>query len=105
MTGRRRSTRKSVVLGGQWIAAGACLPHTDLPWAVNAEDATEAELLQMAAICATCPVLTECDEYADAARVTAGFWAGRVRNDTTARQSPRRKHAADPPTGDLGGVA
>ena len=105
MTGRRRSTRTSVVLGGPWLAAGACLPHTDLPWALNAEDATKAERLQMAAICAGCTVLTECDEYADAARVTAGFWAGTVRNDTTARHSSGRKHAADPPTGELGGVA
>jgi hypothetical protein len=105
MTGRRRSTRDSVVLDGQWIAAGACLPHTDLPWALNAEDATDTERRQMAEICAGCPVLSECDDYADAARVTAGFWAGMVRNDTTARRSSRRKHAADASADDLGGVA
>jgi hypothetical protein len=66
-------------LNYRWMEHAACLDRTDLPWIVDRPGASER--LEMAAVCASCPVLAECQGFAIRARVTAGFWAGAARGD------------------------
>ncbi len=74
MPARRPAGYGRVQPDRHWMERGACLERTDLPWTVDRPGAQER--VQMAALCASCPVLVECRLFAIRARVTAGFWAG-----------------------------
>ena len=39
--------------------------------------------------CDTCPVRSQCEAFAEAAKITAGFWAGEWRTLADARPTPR----------------
>ncbi|WP_371862881.1 WhiB family transcriptional regulator [Cellulomonas aerilata] len=79
---------------------GACLARTDLPWTADAHQTSSPKRRAMAAVCADCPVLTRCAEFASRARMTGGFWAGTARDELlVARvQGPLA-------SGDVGGAA
>ncbi len=79
-----------------WMRDGACLTRVDLPWTGDSHQLRRADRLTMAAVCAGCPVLASCDRFAAQAHVTAGFWAGRARDDT--KRTVEQPHT-------LGGVA
>jgi hypothetical protein len=42
-----------------------------------ADELTELDQVQMRGICRTCPLIDLCREYATAAKVTGGYWAGK----------------------------
>lgn len=48
-------------------------------------DLTETELIDMRNKCAACPLLTECQTYASAAKPTGGYWPKPLRTRTTRR--------------------
>lgn len=70
-----------------WVVAAACArPATrDLPWTTEYPLATQRR--EMAKICASCPVRSQCRAVTLQARLTAGFWAGR---DFTVREGEER---------------
>ena len=59
-----------------WMVDAACTHRLDLPWTGGPGAAGSGIRRVMRRICAACPVGHECDEFADAADVTAGIWAG-----------------------------
>lgn len=59
----------------------ACAKRPELPWIAEPQDTLGYPRRVMARVCATCPVLPECDQFASRSTVTAGFWAGRSRNE------------------------
>ncbi|WP_425490629.1 WhiB family transcriptional regulator [Nocardioides thalensis] len=67
----------------RWMLLGACLEAPDLPWL--ADRASMADTTKMRAVCAACPVRHHCADYADAAGIVGGFWAGRARWDVSAQ--------------------
>ena len=60
--------------------------HRTLPWI---EDPNRLEARRsrpvMAALCDACPVRANCEAFAEAAKITAGFWAGEWRTLADAR--------------------
>lgn len=62
-----------------WTVDAACTWHPDLGWLKEPEDVGLGEEATMAVICERCPVHVACAVFADAAEVTAGFWAGHHR--------------------------
>lgn len=52
--------------------------------AFTADRVPPDELTRLASICRACPVLSECDAFATAARPEAGVWAGRAKTRGTA---------------------
>ncbi|KQR23176.1 WhiB family transcriptional regulator [Microbacterium sp. Leaf151] len=64
---------------------------TDTPPACDGDDTFTAEradlhpadLTRMRHVCNRCPLLDACRTYADAAKPTAGFWAGSHRGKTS----------------------
>jgi hypothetical protein len=63
-----------------WLSLNAALQDREPKCAglddFTADALTDEERAWCASICGSCPVSAECDEYASAAGVTAGFWAG-----------------------------
>lgn len=66
-----------------WRDAALCQTYPDLPWILDPEDVTPVEVGCMEVVCAGCPVVFECGDYADCEGVTSGFWAGRDRTPTS----------------------
>ncbi len=65
---------------GPWAARGSCATTaTGYPWTTDTWLVPPVLVDLMADTCAACPVLTQCDTYAEAEAVTGGFWAGRDR--------------------------
>ena len=62
-----------------WMQQAACADSPELPWIEEHKQTRGYPRRVMAGICAQCPVLTECDQYASTSTVQAGFWAGRAR--------------------------
>jgi WhiB family redox-sensing transcriptional regulator len=72
MTERQPDVREPDVFDTAWQAAGACRgADTRLFFPVNDDAAAEAK-----AICAGCPVVEECREWAIATRQRDGVWGG-----------------------------
>ena len=64
-------------LGGlAWQTFAACGARADLPWTAEPGHVGPWDAETMRAICAGCPVLTECTAYVQRADVRAGWWAG-----------------------------
>ena len=98
---RRRRSRTGDI---DWMRDGACLNRGDMPWIADCDQTTTWDRLAMAALCQGCPVLPDCAGYASRAKVTAGFWAGRHRDEDAANPFVGPGWAIDPFPG-LGGVA
>ena len=62
-----------------WREDALCQRFPDLPWIQDPPRATSVEIVCMEVVCAACPVVFECGDYADCEGVTSGFWAGRDR--------------------------
>ncbi len=91
-----------------WMRDGACVTRADLPWTADTHQLRAADHFAMAAVCAGCPVLAACDRFAAQAHVSAGFWAGRVRDETGRTATVRgttSPAASEQPDTILGGVA
>ena len=68
-------------LGGvPWQTLAACGARADLPWTADPGQVGPWDAETMRGICAGCPVLTDCAAYVAAARVCAGWWAGKDRD-------------------------
>jgi hypothetical protein len=74
--------------GGSWMAEAVCRTpdSSDLPW--TGDEITREERKSMAGVCADCPVLAQCGEFAKRASVSAGFWAGRDRTRLVGATEP-----------------
>ena len=66
-----------------WRDGGACLGHDDLFY--SAEDESKGERRRKeekaVAICATCPVLTTCRQFAIESKELYGVWGGTTESD------------------------
>jgi hypothetical protein len=64
----------------EWHTLQKCIDETapacvgDPRFILDADDIDAAEL---ANVCETCPLLAQCHDYANAARPSAGVWAGK----------------------------
>ena len=67
-----------------WKPAGLCRTYPDLPWIADPRRVTPVDIARMEVVCAACPVVLECGDYADCEGITSGFWAGRDRTPATA---------------------
>lgn len=78
------------------MADAECIGHTDLfdPQSEHeaAEDVTYRHM-QAATICASCPVLSECDRWAQTERPSDGVLAGRIPPPKQRRGRPARSTA------------
>src|SRR5689334_2327480 len=65
--------------GDTWKGQARCPEHLDLPWTVDKKPDDNA-LIDMAMVCAECPVVLRCAEYAlgtnNGRGVEGGFYAG-----------------------------
>lgn len=57
----------------EWMDEGACVGN-GLPWVEDLRACTRVDLIAMAAVCDTCPVIEQCRDFA--VGVEVGFWAG-----------------------------
>jgi hypothetical protein len=64
----------------RWMADGACVGHTALPWTGNLSQVPEVLVDIMRDLCHGCPVRAQCAAYAVDVEITAGWWAGRSLN-------------------------
>lgn len=70
-----------------WMREAACQDAPELPWIGppgndwQQRPNPRADWARMAEICHHCPVRAECETYVRDDQVTAGFWAGRWRQD------------------------
>lgn len=62
-----------------WRDAALCRLFDNLPWIEDADRVTPADTACMGTVCAACPVVFECGDFAACEGVTSGFWAGRDR--------------------------
>jgi hypothetical protein len=68
-------------LGGiAWQALSACGTRADLPWTGDPDRLGPWDVEALRSVCASCPVLAECREFATRTHVTAGWWAGTQRD-------------------------
>jgi hypothetical protein len=68
-----------------WMARAACTSMPGLPWTTGLHGVPRVLVTIMRETCAACPVLAECAQYVEDARVTAGWWAGANRHHLTIR--------------------
>ena len=92
------------VLDVEWMRRAACVLRTDLPWTLDGTRMSWADRLTMAGVCASCPVLGRCTDYAMRARVTGGYWAGMVRDEPQPAAGDGAARLRTP-SGDVGGAA
>lgn len=62
-----------------WQEEALCRSYGDLPWIADADRVSPVDTALMRVVCAACPVVSECQDFADCEGVTCGFWAGRDR--------------------------
>lgn len=62
-----------------WREQALCRSQPSLPWISDPDRVTLVETSFMEVVCAACPVVFECGDYADCEGITSGFWAGRDR--------------------------
>jgi hypothetical protein len=81
---------RALFRGGAWMAKAVCrTPEASaLPWTADA--ITAAERTKMTAVCSTCPVMDQCEEFSKRASVSAGFWAGRERRRSDGPDEPEQ---------------
>lgn len=93
------------LLDQPWTERAACIRHPRLPWTEDTQPNTN-DHLEMATVCANCPVLAQCAEYAltghDGGGVEGGFYAGvwipwsaHYTHAATAGRTAGRAHAYD----------
>ena len=69
-----------------WRAKAACLGSTDQFFPTSG--VSKHHIARIRAVCQTCPVKVECDEYANSLEVSrlSGMWAGQTNYDRRAAQ-------------------
>ena len=73
-----------------WQERAACVDHKDVFWPNGDTPSTHAEVTAARAICATCPVTTDCLDYAlSLSPRPSGVWAGTTSNER--RKMPQRR--------------
>lgn len=72
----------------RWMAPGACVGHSALPWTENLSHVPEILIDIMRNLCAGCPVRDQCAAFAVEAEITAGWWAGRSLNRFSVTHPP-----------------
>jgi hypothetical protein len=85
------------------MSRAACVDSPELPWIDEHASTVGYPRRVMARICAGCPVLADCDQYAQTSDVIAGFWAGRPRSTHPQKDAGWPKdvpNPLDPATGD-----
>lgn len=70
-----------------WELRAACRGHDSDIWFPDPSDT--AGIARAAAICATCPVTAECDDWAKRIHASYGVFAGRFRDYTTGTHAPQ----------------
>lgn len=81
----------------RWMARGACVGHTALPWTQPLGRVPRMLIDIMADLCDGCPVRDQCAAYAVEAEITVGWWAGRSLNRFTHNHPPTREDLHDDP--------
>jgi WhiB family redox-sensing transcriptional regulator len=73
----------------KWRSSGACL-HADLDlfFPISSAGRALSQIAQAKAICASCPVIRECAEFAHANAPIQGIWGGTTAEE---RQNARRR--------------
>jgi WhiB family transcriptional regulator, redox-sensing transcriptional regulator len=72
-----------------WRASGACLnADPDLFFPISSAGRALSQIAQAKAICASCPVISECLEFAYASTAIQGIWGGTTAEE---RQNARRR--------------
>lgn len=69
---------------GSWTRQAACANHPDLDWFTD----QRTEIAACKAICATCPVKTDCLTHAIDAGETHGIWGGLRHTERDGRRAP-----------------
>jgi hypothetical protein len=90
------------LLDQDWMGKAWCPKVAELPWTAEPDQVSFAAEVAMAAVCAACPVWTECAGYVADEQISSGFWAGAHRDP---RRLPTRRSGIGPPSTGLGGVA
>lgn len=78
-----------------WMRDAECHLEPGLPWTTDGDRVKKYEVHAMAAVCARCPVLTECRDYARQNPDLWGFWAGQTRPGTINRPGQERARPND----------
>jgi WhiB family transcriptional regulator, redox-sensing transcriptional regulator len=76
-----------------WRASGACLhADPDLFFPISSAGRALSQIAQAKAICASCPVIRECAEFAYANTPIQGIWGGTTAEER--QKARRREHPA-----------
>ena len=75
----------------RWTARAACVGYDPELWfADDASTQGREDFRDAQEICASCPVSTECLDYARKNRITDGIWGGKSREKASKKQIPRK---------------
>lgn len=82
MTRTRVQQHQDLVAAGRidhdWMSDGLCLERPALPWLTDGP--SHEQHRAMGLVCGGCPVREACADYATAAHISGGFWAGHHRD-------------------------
>jgi WhiB family redox-sensing transcriptional regulator len=87
-----RSSQLATELIADWRARAACSGYPNKIFFPATEGADEASIEQAKAVCAVCPVVDDCLQYALETNQRAGVWGGTSEKE---RKSLRRKWLAE----------
>jgi WhiB family redox-sensing transcriptional regulator len=85
-------TQLAADLAADWRARAACSGYPNTLFFPSIDSPDEATLNKAKAICAVCPVMEDCLEYALDTNQRAGIWGGTSEKE---RKSLRRKWLAE----------
>ncbi len=78
-----------------WMRDAECHLEPGLPWTADFDQIKGYEVHAMATVCARCPVLDECRDYAAENTDLWGFWAGETRPGTVNKPGRQRARPND----------
>ena len=84
-----------------WMADALCRQHPDLGWLKDEHMLGLGEISTMDAICANCPVRSQCERFVAEQGISGGFWAGEDRDVV----QDRRRWGEQRPLPGMGDVA
>lgn len=87
-----RSSQLATELIADWRTRAACSGYPNKLFFPATEGADEASIEKAKGICAVCPVIDDCLQYALETNQRAGIWGGRSEKE---RKSLRRKWLAE----------
>lgn len=85
-------TQLAAELAADWRVRAACSGYPNTLFFPSIDGPDEAPLMRAKAICAVCPVMENCLEYALETNQRAGIWGGTSEKE---RKSLRRKWLAE----------